>query len=107
VGQYDLNDGLVHGFLLSRGAYIPLDYPGAYWTAPAGINNAGTIVGFYGVTGEDSFHGFVLKGGVYTTVDVPGSTTTLILSINAKGEIVGNYEDSDDNDLGFVGVPTH
>jgi len=57
--------------------------------------------------GGDAFHGFVLKDGAYTTVAVPGSTTTLILSINAKGEMVANYEDSDDNDLGFVGVATH
>lgn len=106
VGQYDLADGLVHGFLLSRGAYTPLDYPGAYWTTPTGINNAGTIVGFYAFAGEDRFHGFVLKDNVYTTVDVPDSTNCLILSINAKGDIAGDYEDSNDNDLGFVGTPT-
>jgi len=69
--------------------YTTLNVPGASATSAYGINNAGTIVGFYGdASGE---HGYSLSNGTYTTLNVPGSTQTLALGINDTGTIVGWY----------------
>ena len=71
--------------------YTTLNVPGASATSAYGINNAGTIVGFYGdASGE---HGYSLSNGTYTTLNVPGSTQTLAWGINDAGTIVG-YDDA-------------
>jgi uncharacterized membrane protein len=48
----------VHGFVLSGGAFIPLDVPGAAGTVPFAINDQGTVVGGY-TDANLSVHGFV------------------------------------------------
>jgi probable HAF family extracellular repeat protein len=69
--------------------YTYFDVPGANATMAYGINNAGTIVGFYY---QNGYHGFVkTAGGSYTPIDVPGATDTFIYGINANGRIVGGY----------------
>ena len=100
-----------HGFLRSsKGEITRFDVPVtnskvADSTTAEGINNAGTIVGWYAVDGLA--HGFVLSKGVFTTVDVdvPNATATQIRSINAKGEIVGVYFDGAGIQHGFLGTP--
>ena len=47
-----------HGFVLMKGKYLSLDYPGAMQTYAYGINNAGQIVGSY-TFDQQTFHGFV------------------------------------------------
>ena len=71
--------------------YTSFDVPGATGvTVPFGINNAGTIAGFYYQNGF--YHGFIkTAAGSYTTIDVPGQTNTMIYGINANGRIVGGY----------------
>src|SRR5436305_1921182 len=92
VGEFDDEDGNIHGFVLSKGTYTTIDAPGADGvTVCQGINNAGQVAGLY--QDEDgTSHGFVLYKGVYTTVDVPGALWTEVYSINAQGKIVGAYE---------------
>jgi probable HAF family extracellular repeat protein len=70
--------------------YTSFDVPGAVGvTAASGINNAGTIVGFYYLEG---YHGFIKTAvGSYTPIDVAGATDTFIYGINANGRIVGGY----------------
>jgi uncharacterized membrane protein len=58
----------MHGFLLSRdekrngGEFTSIDLPGAIWTAAAGINARGDIVGTYIDQGGKT-HGFLLSRG--------------------------------------------
>jgi uncharacterized membrane protein len=110
VGDYrDKNDSsITHGFLRSsKGDFTTFDVPGAAITVGEGINNAGTIVGFY-ILADSTTHGFVLNNGVvFTTVDEPDSSgnDTEIYSINAKGEIVGAYFEANGVGHGFLGVP--
>ena len=70
--------------------YTSFDVPGATGVTVAyGINNAGTIAGFYY---QNGYHGFIkTAGGSYTTIDVAGATDTFIYGINANGRIVGGY----------------
>jgi hypothetical protein len=59
-----------------------------------GINNAGTVSGFY----EDAggvFHGFVLTSSdVLTTLNYPGAMDTQAAGISNTGEVTGFYIDS-------------
>jgi probable HAF family extracellular repeat protein len=110
VGDYGTGQVPFHGFLRSStGDFTTFDVPGVVQTTGEGINNAGTIVGFYIVEVQGPPHGFVLKNGVFMTVDVPdkkGNTQpTQIFSINANEEIVGTYFASDGMQHGFLGVP--
>jgi hypothetical protein len=59
VGQFDgVSDGLTHGFLLSNGRYIRIDFPRAASTVVSDINNHKIIVGdYFDADGND--HGFV------------------------------------------------
>ena len=54
--------GLAHGFLLSKGNFTILDFPGAADTVPFGINAAGQIVGRYALA-DGSNHGFLAQPG--------------------------------------------
>jgi probable HAF family extracellular repeat protein len=91
------------GFLYSGGRYTAINVPTTNRdtaTYPYGINNAGQIVGQFGV-GRVSF-GFLLNGVNYTTFLAPGSTYTVAYGINAPGQIVGTYADSGNNYHGFL-----
>lgn len=66
-----------------------------------GVNNAGTVVGFYQPT-STTFNGFEDKGGVITTVSFPGAADTMALGINNLGDIVGDYTLSNGNMFGFL-----
>ena len=75
--------------------FVTVDYPGAVWTVPSAINNAGQIVGYY----KDSSgirHGFLLNAGVYSTIDCPSPYTqgSAATGINNLGQIVGRCHTS-------------
>src|SRR5438445_2488087 len=71
-------------------SFSDVDYPGAAWTAPSKINDAGQIVGQY-LDGSGIRHGFLLSGGAYTTIDCPSPYTSQsgAFGINNLGQIVG------------------
>jgi len=73
-------------------AFTTLDYPGAAFTTPNDINDAGQIVGDYA-----GGHGFLYSNGKFTTIDVPGAQFTIALGINNAGQIVGYYRDGTTN----------
>jgi len=81
------------GGVLSDGTFTPIHVPGALGSVPAGINDAGQIVGWFSdATGT---HGFLLSGGNFTTIDVPGAALgTQALGINVTGQIVGVFTDA-------------
>ena len=62
VGQFDgVSDGLTHGFLLSNGSYVRIDFPRASSTVVSDINNHKIVVGdYFDADGND--HGFVALG---------------------------------------------
>lgn len=100
VGQYtDMSATThIHGLVLSGSNAVTVDYPGATYTEPSGINYWGTIVGGY--TKSSSRGSFKLKNGVFSTIKYPGSAVTYAASISDKGIIVGSYTDSSNH--GFV-----
>jgi len=71
---------------------------------PEGINNAGTIVGYYNDgTLPIKNHGFILSGGsTYLPLDFPGSASTNCTHINDAGTIVGYYRDTQGYYHGFI-----
>jgi hypothetical protein len=78
------------GFLFSNGVYSTIKAPGATYTGPIGINDIGTIVGFYYTVPSipASYNGFVFSNGTYTTMTAPGGQT-IPYGINNAGQIVG------------------
>ena len=96
VGQFIGNDGFVHGFLLSNGVVTTLDFPAASDTYAFGINESGTVVGYWDVLDAGgnvlAYHGFIWENGGFTEVNFPGSGDTAALGINARGDIVGLWD---------------
>jgi hypothetical protein len=72
-------------------------------TRPRGINNAGTVVGFFNTPGDIS-HGFVLQSGNVTVIDFPDPTQTGTFpeGINDQGWIAGQWTDAAGNSHGFL-----
>ena len=68
VGRYIGDDGVVHGFLLSKkGVLTTLDFPTASETYANGIDESGTVVGWWDILDADgnllAIHGFVWEKG--------------------------------------------
>jgi uncharacterized membrane protein len=77
--------------------FTTIDFPPAISSNnsifPFGINNAGQIVGYYGlpVPFAPTF-GFLKDGPTFTTIDPPDTThATVALGINNAGQIVGSF----------------
>ena len=87
-----VNPTIALGFLLAKGDFTTVQFPGALSTEAVGINNRGQIVGTY-VDSSNTAHGFLLDQGVFTTIDVPDAFATSAIKINARGHIVGAYSD--------------
>ena len=60
VGAFGEASGKAHGYLLSSGAFILLDAPGATDTQAFGINQGGEIVGF-SIDAAGLHHGFLAR----------------------------------------------
>ena len=83
-----------HGFLRNpEGSIVgPLDFPGAANTQLFGINDRGTIVGFWYEEGNSVIHGLVLRHLTeFSQIDIPGASYTLVTGINNSGVITGWY----------------
>jgi len=78
------------------------DFPGAS-IYPAGINNAGDIVGVEQNASTFSVFGFerFADGEFAPLVDFPGSQSTVATGINDQGTIAGEYELADGQAFGF------
>jgi uncharacterized membrane protein len=106
VGYYAVNDDLGqeierHGFLLRRGNYTIIDFPGGAKTGLSAINDEGDMLGWYDDV-DGLIHGFLVRHGRFSTIDVPGSTFTRGNGLNDRGDIVGWYDDADGEEHGFV-----
>jgi uncharacterized membrane protein len=97
AGVFRDNAGTPHGFFLSKkGVLTQLDFPGAGDTTAWGINESGTVVGYFDVyDSQGNFianHGFTWEGGKFTQVDYPGAVDTALIGINASGDMVGAWD---------------
>ena len=75
--------------------------PGATSTQATGINNAGSVCGFY-IDGGGVSHGWLEVQGHLTVLDYPGSAGTAAGGLNNKGLVVGFYTDNSGGTHGFV-----
>src|SRR6516165_10732221 len=77
VGYYCGDDGNNHGFLLNKGNFSAVDFPGAIFTFAGGITPEGDIVGGY-QSADGTYHGFVLShsnaGGRSAALVAPSQT---------------------------------
>ena len=99
--------GTLTGYILSPDltTLTPLAFPGAGETLARGINDAGTVVGFYEFAGLDN--GFSYSGGSYNLLDDPlGILGTFLEGINNAGDISGAYEDAGGSLHGILYDPT-
>src|SRR5262249_10941280 len=80
-----------HGFLYSRGAYQPIDYPGATATVAYRINNFRQVVG-YALIGS-TYSGFVydIRTNTFALVNYPGAHSTFPLAINDFVLVAGKF----------------
>ena len=108
VGRYVANNGVTQGFLLSQGKLTTLSFPGASDTYATGINNSGTVVGYWDLrasTGQIvAFHGFTWKNGSFQEMNFPGSVDSFIFGINTRGDFVGAWDSGINSPIahGFV-----
>jgi uncharacterized membrane protein len=93
VGAYSYFGG-VNGFIWEgNSSCFPLSDSPANLTEAWGVNDGGTVVGFF----EDAagnFQGFEYTKGKYTTIACPNWTDTRALGINDAGLIVGDNANS-------------
>ena len=91
----------LRGFLLDRGRYVRLDFPGAVTSQALDINDRGQMVGEY-QDANGRFHGYLWQRGRFKTIDVPGQPgTTTATGINNRGQITGQAGPLEDR-VGFV-----
>jgi probable HAF family extracellular repeat protein len=101
VGSIEDCSGIQHGWLLSKGAFTAINYPGAGQTAAFGISDSGQIVGIYW-SSPTGYHGWLSSGGTLSSIDYPGASYTRAQGINSAGDIVGYYSDSSGKIHGFL-----
>jgi len=92
VGQYATPGfSSSHGFKRwKNGTTHILDFPGSLpnGTWPTGINDDGTVIGFY--FGSDRLtHGFIFHNGQWATLDYPHASATFLAGITNTGKIFG------------------
>jgi probable HAF family extracellular repeat protein len=85
------------GWLQSGGTYSTFSVPGRTYIEARGVNNTGSVVGFYRIPsgtppGNPFTHaGFLMTGSNYTGIFVTGSMLTEAWGINTAGQVVGRY----------------
>jgi probable HAF family extracellular repeat protein len=79
---------------------VAINFPGASDTSANGINNFGTIVGWYTRAGVT--HGFRLSNQHFTTIDFPGAVATEVHGISNLGDMVGKFETANGKTHGFL-----
>ena len=89
------------GFKLSNGAYSSYGI-GSYPTTITGINDAGTMVGYYRGEGNLRRAFSMISSGAATYLDYPDALETYAQGINNRGAIVGWWRGTDQRRHGFI-----
>jgi probable HAF family extracellular repeat protein len=76
--------------------------PSNFNSQATGVNNSGTVVGFYQYNTFGDFSAFKDVGGTITSFQFGGSISTQALGVNNAGEIVGDYIDASGMLDGFL-----
>lgn len=77
----------------AAGSFTTFDPNGSIYTFAAGVNDSGTVAGYY-QDSKGTTHGFLrMSDGTITTFDPKGSTLTEATGINANGDVAGWYRD--------------
>lgn len=106
VGYYS-TDGGYDGYLWkTNGSVTTIVFPKMMITKAMGINDSGSVVGFYQSRTGAAIHGF-LRNPEFATLDAPfagtsGGQGTEPLAVNDAGEIAGVYWDSNSVEHGFI-----
>lgn len=111
VGAYVDAVGGQHGFLLNRGQFTSIDFPGALATSANGISPSGDVVGNYTApvssapadspaycptaTSTACIKGFLYSHGEFSTVLFPGHPGAIPQRITPDGDIYGCLHDFD------------
>jgi probable HAF family extracellular repeat protein len=102
VGLYtDMVDNRPKAYIIRRGSFSPLEFPGATQTSAWDVNPTGLVVGVYR-DAAGIFHGFQYDGQTFGRVDVPGATATRVFGVNGHGDMVGAFVDASGRTHGFV-----
>lgn len=101
--HWDTVNFIRYGYYAKKGKYkedLTLPF-GTTRTAPRAINSAGTVAGFFSLSG---MHAFLLKNGVASQIDYPDdrAVATLFEGINDKGLVSGGWQDADGNSFAFL-----
>jgi uncharacterized membrane protein len=104
VGTYNVGLGLPFAFLFNGTTYSTIQSSLFLVAEARGINDAGTICGFFSYTNKPGLHSYLLKKGIFTVVDFPGSgsISTKALGINNAEQIVGVYYDTAGKIHGYI-----
>jgi len=94
----------ISGFTYRNGKFQTVSFPGATLTEAIGINDGGTIVGWYNKA-TSSIYAFALRNGKYISFSYPGAKDTSAYGISASGQIVGAYTLDYQTYHGFVTSP--
>jgi probable HAF family extracellular repeat protein len=76
--------------------FIPIGPQDSLYAVANGINNSGTVTGYYEDT-NSNYHGFIWQEGAFKTVDYPGAVDTLLFGTNNRGVAIGYYGDGTTN----------
>lgn len=106
VGTYKDAANQQHGFLLSKGQFTTIDFPGAVATIARGIGPSGDIVGSYTapagssaecqvITSPACNHGFLYSGGTFSTLQFGNHPGAFAQRITPDGSIYGCLHDMD------------
>ena len=96
VGEDLATNGGFLGFRLRNSATRLVTVPGATQQAAIGINDSGSIVGWYETAGSTAEYGFIKHGNTVTTLD-DGTGSTLPTAISRDGTLVVGINLSADN----------
>jgi PEP-CTERM motif len=81
-------------------AHLPVNFN----SQATGVNDAGTVVGFYDYDGAGDFSSFQDVAGTVTSFQPFGSASSQALGINNLGDIVGDYVDAGGMMHGYLDV---
>ncbi|MGA9600842.1 MAG: hypothetical protein WBS22_11445 [Methylocystis sp.] len=112
-GYFGIGGGVMghpnQGYTHSGGVFSPTtNFPGSVQTQLTGLNNNGTVVGFWAPSnnGNDPNYGFYEQSGKFITVVNPGTpsppTVNQLLGVNDSNVAVGFYNDALGNSHGYT-----
>ncbi len=93
------NSGTMHGWVMRNADFLSVSSAYGMYT---GVNDSGTVVGWYLDASTMIEHGFALSGVGNTDFRYPGAAITEPQGINSAGDIVGSYSPTGAKVHGFL-----